>query len=238
MREKAALEAERKEAFAAKKEADLRAREERKAQRALEAEQSAQRRAVELEAQRAEFEADRRAAYRIGLSKTRSGFLGKIGSLLSGGAAIDDAVMDDLEAILFTSDIGARTADRLLEDLKQRRGSGRLKNADAVFTALREELASIVNLPAPSLFDDLKAGETKVVMLVGVNGVGKTTSMGKLAHRAKQGGTRSSSARATPSSCCGRSTSGLGRANRLAAGSGRRPGGSEARCCSRPCRAA
>ena len=187
-REKAALEAERKEAFAAKKEADLRAREARKAQRALEAEQSAQRRADELEAQRAEFEADRRAAYRIGLSKTRSGFLGKIGSLLSGGAAIDDAVMDDLEAILFTSDIGARTADRLLEDLKQRRGSGRLKNADAVFAALREELASIVNLPAPSLFDDLKAGETKVVMLVGVNGVGKTTSMGKLAHRAKQGG--------------------------------------------------
>ena len=99
-------------------------------------------------------------------------------------------------------------------------------HADAVFTALREELASIVNLPAPSLFDDLKAGETKVVMLVGVNGVGKTTSMGKLAHRAKQGGHSVLLGAGDTFELLRSISFRSGRANRLAAGSGRRPGGS------------
>ncbi len=186
--QKVAAEAAKKEQFEAKKQADQLERERRRQAREEEAAQAAKQRAQDLEEQRADFEAERRAAYRIGLSKTRTGFLGKIGSLLSGGTAIDESVMDELEAILFTSDIGARTADRLLEDLKQRRGSDRLKTAEEVFAALRDQLSDIVRLPAPSLFDDLDAERTKVVMLVGVNGVGKTTSMGKLAHWAKSKG--------------------------------------------------
>ena len=186
--QKAADENAKKEQFEAKKKAGQRAREQRRLERKAEAERVAGQRAKALEEQRADFEAERRAAYRIGLSKTRTGFLGKIGSLLSGGTVIDEAVMDDLEAILFTSDIGARTADRLLEDLKQRRGSNRLKTAEEVFAALRNELSDIVRLPQPTLFDDLGPEQTKVVMLVGVNGVGKTTSMGKLAHWAKNHG--------------------------------------------------
>ena len=186
--EKAAAELAKKEEFEAKKRAAQRARELRRQERKEAAERAADERAQQLNEQRADFEAERRAAYRIGLSKTRTGFLGKIGNLLAGGTVIDESVMDDLEAILFTSDIGARTADRLLEDLKQRRGSDRLKTAEQVFAALREELSAIVRLPSSTLFDDLGAGRTKVVMLVGVNGVGKTTSMGKLAHWAKDKG--------------------------------------------------
>jgi len=183
-----ALEAAKKEQFEAKKQADIEARAARKLEREEEAERALSARQDDLAEQRTSFEADRRAAYRIGLSKTRSGFLGKIGGLLSGGAAIDDAMMDDLEAILFTSDIGARTADRLLEELKERRRRDRLKTPDQVFAALREALTEVVDLTAPSLLDGLGGGESKVVMLVGVNGVGKTTSMGKLAHWAKSEG--------------------------------------------------
>jgi fused signal recognition particle receptor len=103
-------------------------------------------------------------------------------------SAIDDQLIDELEAVLFTSDIGARTADRLLEDLKMRRKTEGLKTPQEVIESLRNQISKILDLPSSGLFEGLQPGKTKVVMVVGVNGVGKTTSIGKLAHGARQRG--------------------------------------------------
>ncbi len=186
--EKRRVEAEKKALFEARKKSDEAARQERRAARQEDQERAVVARRENLAEQRRDFEAERRAAYRIGLTKTRQGFLGKIGNVLRGASAVDEALLDELEAILFTSDIGARTADRLLEELKTRRQNDRLKTADEVVAVLRESLRQIVDLPAATILDGVVDGHTKVVMVVGVNGVGKTTSMGKLAHLAQEAG--------------------------------------------------
>lgn len=180
--------AEKKAAFAARKLADAEESAERKLRREQESEQAAEKRQELLSDQRQDFESERRAAYRIGLSKTKKGLFGKIAGILNSSSAIDDQLMDELEAVLFTSDIGTRTADRLLEELKIRRKSERLKTPQEVVESLREQISKVIDLPNHSLFEGLEPGKTKVVMVVGVNGVGKTTSIGKLAHAARQRG--------------------------------------------------
>ncbi len=113
-----------------------------------------------------------------GLKKTRGGFVARLASLLS-RKQIDAALLDQVEEILFTADIGPKTAHKLLEAVRQRLGRDQLKDADAVWAALKEESLALTRVEAPPL--DVTRAKPFVFLIVGVNGSGKTTTIGKLA---------------------------------------------------------
>jgi fused signal recognition particle receptor len=116
-----------------------------------------------------------------GLSKTRDGFIARIGGLL-GKKQIDAALVDQLEEILFTADIGAKTSGKLFEAVRASLSRAELKDADSVWNVIRKESEQILagaQAQAGSL--DLSRGKPFVLLVIGVNGVGKTTTIGKLA---------------------------------------------------------
>ena len=178
-----------------------------KAQRAAEAaareEAEARLRAEEaarLEAQkRAEAEARQKAAQAEsgrtlaeGLAKTRGGFMARLNALLGTGKDLDEAALGELEEILFSADVGVRTATALLESVRERLKRKELSDLSKVKAALREEIERILSQTtgAHGGLPELAEGVAppQVVMVVGVNGVGKTTTIGKLAARLKQSG--------------------------------------------------
>ncbi len=120
-----------------------------------------------------------RPAMRKGLEKTRKGFMAKLNGLLFKGN-LDEDLVDELEALLVTSDIGIRTTERLLGDLRDRMSKKEIRDPEAVRTRLRETISEIVALPKKPLSLEHKP---TVIMVIGVNGVGKTTTIGKLAAR-------------------------------------------------------
>jgi fused signal recognition particle receptor len=115
------------------------------------------------------------------MGKTRGIFSGYVRSLRSRGS-VDDATWDDLEEALLRADVGIATTTSLIDDLKGRVKSGDLKGPDAVLGALKEDLRACLETAGdPRLsFED---GATNVWLFVGVNGVGKTTTIGKVARR-------------------------------------------------------
>ncbi|HEY1586040.1 MAG TPA: signal recognition particle-docking protein FtsY, partial [Polyangia bacterium] len=116
-----------------------------------------------------------------GLEKTRGGFVARIGSLI-GRKQIDQALVDELEEILFTADIGAKTAHKLFEAVKASLSRNELKDADAVWAVIRKESQAILDRAqekAGAL--DVNRAKPFVLLTIGVNGVGKTTTIGKLA---------------------------------------------------------
>ena len=119
-----------------------------------------------------------------GLGKTREGLVGRIRSAL-GGKAIDPSVLDDLEEILFTSDLGVKTSTALLATLREKMERKEAGDLAALQAILKKELrAKLGDAPPPRTF----SGATPyVVMVVGVNGVGKTTTIGKLAKKIADG---------------------------------------------------
>ncbi|RMG71656.1 MAG: signal recognition particle-docking protein FtsY [Chloroflexi bacterium] len=110
-----------------------------------------------------------------GLSKTRKSFFGRIANML-GNTEIDEDTWDDIEALLIQADLGVNTTTRVIQALKAR---GITKN-DELQAALREELLNLLSFP-PTL--NISGRELSIILVVGVNGSGKTTSIGKLAHR-------------------------------------------------------
>jgi fused signal recognition particle receptor len=114
-----------------------------------------------------------------GLSRTRDFLNTDIDELFSGRAGVDDDLLEDLEGLLITADLGVRTTSDLMERIHRR--AGRLKDAAALKAALREEIVTL--MPGPAAAETAPVGP-RVVMVVGVNGVGKTTTIGKLAARA------------------------------------------------------
>ena len=116
---------------------------------------------------------------RDGLAKTRGGFLAQVQGLIAG--RIDEGTLEELEEVLYMADLGPSLVEALLERLKAREGAG----ADAR-TRVKEIMRSCLENPeSPPAFAprDPPAGEPRIVFLVGVNGVGKTTTAGKLASR-------------------------------------------------------
>jgi fused signal recognition particle receptor len=199
--EREAEDARKREAYRAKKEAErlererkAREREEAEARARAEAEERAHleaeaRRSAEAEARRkAEAEAGRTLA--AGLEKTRSGFMARLNALFSGGKLVDDAVLADLEEVLFTADIGVRTATRLLEAARERVRRKELSDPDRLKAVLREEIAEILALDGAVKGAPIEIGAARpwVVMVVGVNGSGKTTTVGKLASKLRLAG--------------------------------------------------
>ena len=124
-------------------------------------------------------ETDSQAMQR-GLEKTRKGFMARLNGLLFGGRTIDPNLLDELEEILVTSDIGIKTTERLLGDLRGELSRHEIKDAATVQARLREKVGEILTIECPPLPVD---GDPSVIMVIGVNGVGKTTTIGKLAAR-------------------------------------------------------
>jgi fused signal recognition particle receptor len=195
-------EARKKAEYAAKKEAERLEKEQRRLER--EAAEQAAREAAALAAREAE-EARRRAeaeekrkiaaeagkTLAAGLEKTRGGFVARLSSLLGGGKPVDESILVELEEVLFTADIGVRTASRLLESVRERVRSKELHDAEKVRSALREEIRRILSLDGKATGEQaLSIGEARpwVVLVVGVNGSGKTTTIGKLAAKLKGAG--------------------------------------------------
>ncbi len=114
-----------------------------------------------------------------GLEKSRKGFMARINELLRGGK-LDSNLLDELESILVTSDIGIRTAERLLKDLREDLTKKEIGDPEVVRARLKAKILELVKKP-PNAIDFSK--KPAVMMVIGVNGVGKTTTIGKLAQR-------------------------------------------------------
>ena len=129
-----------------------------------------------------------REALRAGLQKTNQSFMGKISALFKGRTAIDDSVLDDLEDVLLTADVGVRLVMELVDELRDLVTSKKIGSPDEIRAQLKERLGTALKQGSDGI-DPLSAreGEPKVLLFVGVNGVGKTTSIGKIAHRLTQG---------------------------------------------------
>ncbi len=131
------------------------------------------------------------ASLNEGLGRTRAdGFVGRLSKLFA-GRVVDAALLDEIEAVLFTADIGVRTSEKLLEGLRQELTRKEHADAKRVWSCLREQATSILQpydgvTPLNALPPD--RGEPYIVLVIGVNGAGKTTTIGKLAHRLAAGG--------------------------------------------------
>jgi fused signal recognition particle receptor len=124
-------------------------------------------------------------ALRKGLASTRGGFIARLSRLFSGKREFDPAMLEQIEEVLITADIGMKTSQRLLQKLRERMSKKELTDEDRVWSAIREEARAILADSRGSL--SLKH-KPAVILVVGVNGVGKTTTTGKLGSRlASQG---------------------------------------------------
>lgn len=129
---------------------------------------------------------EREKTLQEGLEKTRGGFIARLGKLFSLKKEIDESILEELEEVLFTADIGPTTAVRLFDAIKERLSRKQLSNADAVWRTLREISLEILDLPVQPL--DVTRSKPFVILVAGVNGVGKTTTIGKLASQYKAQG--------------------------------------------------
>jgi fused signal recognition particle receptor len=119
-----------------------------------------------------------------GLEKTRKGFMARLNELLFKGS-FDEKLAEELESLMVTSDIGIRTTERLLAELKAQLSRKEIRDADSVRSRLKAKIVEIVHKEIPPI-DWTK--KPTVVMVIGVNGVGKTTTIGKLASRLTKDG--------------------------------------------------
>ena len=130
-------------------------------------------------------DAETAAAYKAGLAKTRGGFVARLGKLF-GKKQIDAQTVDELEEVLFTADIGPRAADRIFQAVKTGLSKDELEDPEKIWGQIRKASRQILALDAKPL--DLGAKHPFVLLVLGVNGVGKTTTIGKLASRWKAEG--------------------------------------------------
>lgn len=123
-----------------------------------------------------------------GLEKSKESVLSKIGRAIAGKSTVDDDVLDDLEEALITSDVGVETTLRIIERIQSRVARDKYMGTDELNRILVEETCALLaeNEPIDELHKD--AADPYVIMVVGVNGVGKTTTIGKLAYQFKQAG--------------------------------------------------
>ena len=120
-----------------------------------------------------------------GLSKTKNSFDEKINNVFSNFRKVDEDLLEELEEALIMSDVGAQTSTKIISNLRDRIKKEKIENEEDVRNALREEIKAILD----EVDNGLKlATHPSVILVVGVNGVGKTTSIGKIANRLKQDG--------------------------------------------------
>lgn len=127
-----------------------------------------------------------------GLEKTKEGFLSKITKAVVGKSTIDDDVLDNLEEVLVTSDVGVSTTLKIVERIQERVARDKYVGTDELNRLLKEEIQALLAENNSNDFESFEYGNHKpyVIMVVGVNGVGKTTTIGKLAHQLKEAGNK------------------------------------------------
>jgi len=126
-----------------------------------------------------------------GVEKSRSGIMKKIGKAIAGKDTVDAAVLDELEEILITSDVGVKTTLEIIDRIEARVAEDKYLNSDELQRILREEIIALLkehSSDKPAEFDAEFPEKPHVVMIVGVNGVGKTPTIGKLAYLYKKAG--------------------------------------------------
>ena len=137
------------------------------------------------------FSKDKKETLDKGLSKTKESVFGKIARVVAGKSKVDDEVLDNLEEVLITSDVGVETTLNIIQRIEKRAASEKYMNAQELNTILRDEIAALLTENNSDDVDDFEAPIEKkpyVIMVVGVNGVGKTTTIGKLAYQFKKAG--------------------------------------------------
>lgn len=125
-----------------------------------------------------------------GLEKTKEGFLSKITKAVVGKSTVDDEVLDNLEEVLVMSDVGVTTTLKIVDRIQQRVARDKYVGTEDLNRLLKEEIQALLAENNSDDFETFEYGNHKpyVIMVVGVNGVGKTTTIGKLAHQLKEAG--------------------------------------------------
>src|SRR6185436_14966416 len=137
------------------------------------------------------FSKEKKQSLDEGLSKTRKSFFSKVAKAVMGKSKVDDDVLDNLEEVLLSADIGVTTTLKIIERLQQRVAKDKFVTTSELNDLLKNEIAELLNENEVSVKDgELIASGKKpyVIMVVGVNGVGKTTTIGKLAYQLKEDG--------------------------------------------------
>ncbi len=119
-----------------------------------------------------------------GLEKTKQGFFNKIGRAVAGKDRVDEEVLDELETVLISSDVGLDTTIKIIERIEARVAEDRYLNTSELNEILRDEIVSLLAEQNQEDYDDYilpTTGRPAIILVVGVNGVGKTTTIGKLA---------------------------------------------------------
>lgn len=137
------------------------------------------------------FSKDKKETLDKGLSKTKENVFSKITRAIAGKSKVDDEVLDNLEEVLITSDVGVDTTLKIIERIEMRVEKDKYVNTQELTAILREEIANLLTENNTEDRDNFTLPEGKkpyVIMVVGVNGVGKTTTIGKLAYQFKKAG--------------------------------------------------
>ena len=138
----------------------------------------------EAQAQNVTSEAQEQQELSAGLEKTKQGFFAKLARAVAGRDKVDDMVLDQLEEVLITSDVGVETTVKIIERIEARVARDKYMNTAELQGILRSEIMALMQESAASQENfgiEMREGEPYVVMVVGVNGAGKTTTIGKLA---------------------------------------------------------
>jgi fused signal recognition particle receptor len=137
------------------------------------------------------FSKEKKESLDKGLEKSNQNIFSKLGKAIVGKSKVDEDILDELEEILITSDVGVDTTIKVIQRIEERVGRDKYLNTAELDVILREEIAGLLEENnTEDLGDfDLPAGKSPyIIMVVGVNGVGKTTTIGKLAYQYKQAG--------------------------------------------------
>jgi len=127
-----------------------------------------------------------------GLQKTREGFLGKITKAIAGKSTVDEEVLDNIEDAFVSADVGIQTTVQIIENIEKRVAKDKYLNTAELNSILKEEIQNVlITAPQDSSYENYelpKGHKPHVILVVGVNGVGKTTTIGKLAHNFSKAG--------------------------------------------------
>jgi len=137
------------------------------------------------------FTKDKKENLDKGLEKSKENFFSKLSKAVVGKSTVDDEVLDELEEVLITSDVGVDTTVKIIEKIEERVARDKYLNINELNQILREEIANLLAENNTKDLEDFYLPEDSkpyVILVVGVNGVGKTTTIGKLAHQFKTRG--------------------------------------------------